>query len=281
MNSPRLLVPLVVAATLGGGIGSVAVIAAGGGAAGPARTVLTSAPVAGGTQTAATVANPGLTAAQVYQQAKGSVAFITADVQSQGNGFFGGPAPASQVSGSGFVISKDGLIVTNDHVVAGGSNIKVTVGTSKPVSATLVGADPSTDVAVLKIDPTGRNLQPLQLGDSSKAQVGDGTYAIGSPFGLEESLTTGVVSALRRDIQAPDGSPIPGAIQTDAALNPGNSGGPLFNTSGQVIGINSQIATSGGPASGGNTGIGFAVPSNTVKRVVAQIIGHPLSTPTV
>jgi putative serine protease PepD len=281
MTSPRLLVPLVLAATLGGGIGSVAVIATDGGVVAPARTVTTSAPVAGGTTTASAVTDPALSAAQVYQRAKGSVAFITADVQGAGGGPFGGPAAAGQVSGSGFVISKDGLIVTNDHVVAGATNIRVTVGTSHPVSATLVGADPSTDVAVLKVDATGRNLQPLQFADSSKAQVGDGTYAIGSPFGLDETLTTGVVSALRRDIQAPDGSPISGAIQTDAALNPGNSGGPLFNTSGQVIGINSQIATSGGPASGGNTGIGFAVPSNTVKRVVAQIVGHPVGTATV
>ena len=278
MRPPRLLLPLLATATLGGAAGSVAVLAVDGGASSPARTVTVSTAVtpSGETQTASSVSTTTLSPGEVYRRAKASVASITADVQSASSDPFGS-ATSGQVSGSGFVISKDGLIVTNDHVVAGATNIKVRLGTGAAVSAKLVGQDASTDIALLKIDAAGQNLTPLALGDSAKVAVGDGTYAIGSPYGLDETLTTGVVSALQRDIQSPDGYSITGVIQTDAALNPGNSGGPLFDTTGKVIGINSQIATSGSAAStGGNTGVGFAVPSNTVARVVEQLIasGH-------
>ena len=195
-------------------------------------------------------------ASNIYAGAKDAVTFITSDT------------PEGQATGSGFVVSKDGYIVTNDHVVDGATNVQVMVGTSKQQhDATVVGVDPSRDLALLKIDD-GNNLKTLSLGDSSKIGVGDNTYAIGNPFGLDNTLTTGIVSALNRDIQAPDGATISGALQTDAAINPGNSGGPLLDSAGQVIGVNSQIAT--GNNGGGNVGIGFAIPSNTVKDFVAQ-----------
>ena len=142
--------------------------------------------------------------------------------------------------------------------------------TAEALDAKLVGQDASTDLALLKISAT--NLKPLTLADSSGVQVGDPAYAIGNPFGLDRTLTVGVVSALQREIDSPNGFSIDDVIQTDAAINPGNSGGPLFNAAGQVIGVNSQIEstnTSGGQA--GNVGIGFAIPANTVKNVVAQL----------
>ena len=148
--------------------------------------------------------------AQVYDASKNAVTYIVADT------------PEGQATGSGFVVSKDGLIVTNDHVVDGASQVQVKIGTSdKAQAATVVGADPSRDLALLKVDAS--NLPTLSLGDSSSVGVGDPTYAIGNPFGLDHTLTTGIVSALQRSLQAPDGATISGAIQTDAALNPGNS----------------------------------------------------------
>ena len=199
-----------------------------------------------------------LNARQVYDASKNAVTYIVADT------------PQGQATGSGFVVSKDGLIVTNDHVVAGASQVQVKIGTSnKAQAATVLGADPSRDLALLKVDAS--NLQTLSLGDSSSVGVGDPTYAIGNPFGLDHTLTTGIVSALQRQLQAPDGATISGAIQTDAALNPGNSGGPLINADGQVIGVNSQIQTgSSSGAEAGNVGIGFAIPSNTVKSFISE-----------
>jgi putative serine protease PepD len=171
-------------------------------------------------------------------------------------------------------VSKDGLIVTNAHVVDNATSITVQLSGGTAQTARLVGKDDSTDVALLRIDPAGRTLKPLTFADSSTVQVGDAAYAIGNPYGLDHTLTTGVVSATRRRIDAPNGFSISGVIQTDAALNPGNSGGPLLDDQGRVIGINSQIETGsgqGGSSSGGNVGIGFAVPSNTVRRVVAAL----------
>ena len=160
--------------------------------------------------------------------------------------------------------------MTNDHVVDGATRVQVKVGTNgKAQDATVVGADPSRDLALLKVD--GNNLSTLSLGDSSSVGVGDAVYAIGNPFGLDHTFTTGIVSALQRNLQAPDGATISGAIQTDAALNPGNSGGPLLDSAGQVIGVNAQIETgSQNGAEGGNVGIGFAIPSSTVKAFVQE-----------
>ncbi|HEX6021094.1 MAG TPA: trypsin-like peptidase domain-containing protein [Solirubrobacter sp.] len=191
-----------------------------------------------------------MTPKAVYDSAKDSVAYITT-----GSG-----------TGSGFVVSEDGYIVTNAHVVDGANGqIKAKIGDRDAVDAKLVGEDASTDIALLKV--SANNLKPLPLGDSDNVQVGDPAYAIGNPFGLDRTLTVGVVSALQRSIDSPNGFSIDDVIQTDAAINPGNSGGPLFNAAGQVIGVNSQIESQ----SGGNVGIGFAVPSNTVKNVIEQL----------
>jgi S1-C subfamily serine protease len=174
-----------------------------------------------------------------------------------------------EATGSGFVIDKAGDILTNAHVVEGAVKVSVQFSDSKSVSAKIVGKDPSSDLALLKVDPDGLDLQPLTLGSAKDIQVGDPTIAIGNPFGLDRTLTTGVVSALQRRIQAPNGFAIRDVIQTDAAINPGNSGGPLLDAAGRVIGINSQIATGG--SSQGNVGIGFAVPIDTAKDALTAL----------
>jgi S1-C subfamily serine protease len=177
-----------------------------------------------------------------------------------------------RASGSGWVYDSDGTIVTNDHVVANARSVSVRFSEDgDPIAAKVVGTDPSTDIAVLKIDPSKvkEGLKPLQLADSGKIEPGQPAIAIGSPFGLQGTVTSGIVSALGREIQAPNGFTISGVIQTDAAINPGNSGGPLLDDHGHVIGINSQIATNG---SDSNSGVGFAVPIDTVKQVVPKLL---------
>jgi putative serine protease PepD len=242
---------------LAGGVAAALALGAGGAIV---HEALDSSPSAAGTQTTAS-ARPiaaNSTPSAIYDGAKDAVTYIVADT------------PQGQATGSGFVVSKDGLIVTNDHVVDGATRVQVKVGTSdKAQDATVVGADPARDLALLKVD--GSNLSTLSLGDSSSVGVGDAVYAIGNPFGLDHTFTTGIVSALQRSLQAPDGATISGAIQTDAALNPGNSGGPLLDSAGQVIGVNAQIETgSQNGAEGGNVGIGFAIPSSTVKAFVQE-----------
>jgi putative serine protease PepD len=180
----------------------------------------------------------------------------------------GGGSPKSQAQGSGFVYDSEGHVVTNYHVVDGASSVSVTFSDGSKYSAKVVGSDPSTDLAVLKVDAPSSKLHPLALGNSDNLQVGDGVVAIGSPFGLEETVTTGIVSALNRDISGANNFTITGAIQTDAAINHGNSGGPLLNMAGQVVGVNTQIESE----SGGNDGVGFAVPSNTIKSVVSRLV---------
>ncbi|UGS34470.1 hypothetical protein DSM104329_00848 [Capillimicrobium parvum] len=176
---------------------------------------------------------------------------------------------AGNASGSGFVIDNDGYIVTNDHVVAESSSYQVRIGDKGSlIPATLVGADASTDLALLKVDPAqAGELHPLALANAGDVQVGDTVIAIGSPFGLQSTLTSGIVSALGRAIQSPNGQTISGALQTDAAINPGNSGGPLIDTNGDVVGVNAQIASQ----SGGNTGVGFAISIATVKDTVPKL----------
>jgi S1-C subfamily serine protease len=176
-------------------------------------------------------------------------------------------------TGSGILLDKEGHILTNNHVIEGASKVEVKLGSSDTEhEAEVVGADPATDVALLKVNAPANEEHPLSLGDSSKMQVGDPVVAIGNPFGLDRTVTAGIVSALQRQIQAPNGFSISHVIQTDAAINPGNSGGPLINSSGQVIGINSQIQTGG--SGDGNVGIGFAVPINTAREVVEEIEKH-------
>ena len=187
--------------------------------------------------------------------------------------FFGNPFGGSQTQralGSGFVIDKAGHIVTNYHVVRGASSIQVSFSNNERIKATVVGLDPSTDIAVLKVHVKSRALKSLPLGNSDAVRVGDQVIAIGNPFGLDRSVTSGIVSAVQRRIEAPNQLSISHVIQTDAALNHGNSGGPLLNAQGEVIGVNAQIETGG--QSQGNVGIGFAIPINTVRTVAAELI---------
>ena len=173
-------------------------------------------------------------------------------------------------SGTGFVWDKSGLIVTNFHVIAGAHRLIVTLGDQREFDAQVVGVAPEKDLAVLRIENPPEDLQSLPLGDSSELSVGRKVLAIGNPFGLDTTLTTGVVSALGREIQAPSGRTIRGVIQTDAAINPGNSGGPLLNSLGQLVGVNTAIYS----PSGASAGIGFAIPVNTVKDVIPQLISY-------
>ena len=174
-------------------------------------------------------------------------------------------------SGTGFLVDSDGTIVTNAHVVGDNSQVQVRFTDDGDFhDARVLGVDESTDLAAIKVDASAANgVKPLALADSDKVQVGDTALAIGYPLGLDRTATAGIVSGLERDIQAPNGFSIDKVIQTDAPINPGNSGGPLLNSKGEVIGVNSQIATAGG--GNGSVGIGFAVPANTVKEVLPQL----------
>ncbi|HWY19511.1 MAG TPA: trypsin-like peptidase domain-containing protein [Solirubrobacteraceae bacterium] len=210
------------------------------------------------------VSATALTATQIYQRDSAGVVAIKA-VASEGEN-----------SGTGIVLDDKGPILTNDHVVAGASSIVAGPGKSSNATraATLVGEEANQDLALIRIDPSGLGLHPLNLISWSSVQVGDAVYAIGNPYGLDETLTRGIVSALGREIAAPDGAKITGAIQTDAALNPGNSGGPLLDEQGEVIGVSSQIASDAARSEGsqpGSTGVGFAVASNTVAQAVKKI----------
>jgi S1-C subfamily serine protease len=213
---------------------------------------------------------------QIYRRDGQGVAFISAQRESQGPselGPFGQPEGGGIATGSGFLIDTEGHIVTNNHVVEESDKVEVKLGSSDTTyDAEVVGSDPATDVALLKVDAPADSLHPLALADSSKVEVGEPVVAIGNPFGLDRTVTAGIVSAIQRQIQAPNGFSISHVIQTDAAINPGNSGGPLIDSSGRVIGINSQIQTGGG--GNGNVGIGFAVPINTAREVVQQIEQH-------
>jgi len=266
---------LLVAVALASGAGGAAVygLADGGG-----TTTVTTAPAVTATArpAAAVKTTGGLSVNQIYQQVKNGVVDIKVTSSSGASTpNFGGPGgngngggQESEAEGSGFVIDGDGHIATNQHVVDGATSIKVTFADGKTASAKVVGTDRSTDVAVIQVDAAKAELHPLSFADSADVQVGDGVVAIGSPFGLEGTVTTGIVSALDRTIQAPNNFTISGAIQTDAAINHGNSGGPLLDSAGHVIGINSQIESD----SGGNDGIGFAVPSSIVQRVAQQLV---------
>jgi putative serine protease PepD len=257
---------MLLAALLGAAVAAVVVVALGDG--GKSSTPATSASRAvNGTASTGTrrdAASTALTATQIYKQSSAGVVAIRA-VTAEG---------ADQ--GTGIVLNDKGLILTNDHVVAGATSLTIAANGSSndPRSATLVGEEANEDLALIKVDPSGLRLKPLALASAKNVQVGDAVYAIGSPYGLEETLTRGIVSALGRTISAPDGAKIAGALQTDAALNPGNSGGPLLDDEGQVIGVNSQIASdaaSVGGAQPGSTGVGFAISSDTVAQAVTAI----------
>jgi len=216
--------------------------------------------------------DPGpLTIREIYRRAAPGVVQVTSTTLTQGevDQLFGFPLPQEEqrAQGSGFVIDESGLVVTNFHVVAGATDIEVSFSNKESMKARVVGSDRSTDVALLKVNADARALTPLELGNSEQVQVGDSVVAIGNPFGLERSVTAGIVSALQRTIESPAQTPIDRVIQTDAQINQGNSGGPLLDASGKVIGVNTQIASE----TGGNVGIGFAVPINTVSDVVGQL----------
>jgi putative serine protease PepD len=212
----------------------------------------------------------GLTINEIYDRDGPGVVFIKAtSIQRVQTPFDVFPQrQRNEATGAGFVISSDGYIITNAHVVQRATKIEVGFGAGRTTEAKLVGQDAGNDVALLKVDTSKKNLKPLELGDSSKVEVGDAVVAIGNPFGLDRTVTTGIVSALQRQLRAPNGFTIRDVIQTDAAINPGNSGGPLIDARGKVIGINSQIETAGG---GGSVGIGFAVPIDTAKKIAANL----------
>jgi S1-C subfamily serine protease len=228
------------------------------------------------TETSTTASGGALTPAQIYQRDSSGVVEVISTLKTTTQSLFGPVSGESQALGSGFVVSKQGYILTNAHVVSndGQSASAVSVvfkgkgSQTTSVSAKIVGIDETSDVAVLKVDPAkSPALNPLTLGNSSRAQVGEAVVAIGNPLGYDFSLTSGIVSATDRNLQSPNGSTISNGIQTDAAINEGNSGGPLIDATGRVIGINEQIASQ----SGGNQGLGFAVPIDTAAGVMSQL----------
>ncbi len=265
----RLFLPMLLAGLTGAVAASAAVLLFGGRASNStskARTttasVGVSSPSSAGTRREVASTTPSAT--QIYERASKGVVAIKV-VTSEG-----------EDEGTGIVLNEKGLILTNDHVVKGARSITIDASGSSNTTrgATLVGEEANKDLALIRVNPSGLGLKPLTLAGSSSVRVGDTVYAIGTPYGLEETFTKGIVSALGREISAPDGAKITGVIQTDAALNPGNSGGPLLNEEGEVIGVNSQIASDSASVEGsqpGSTGVGFAIGSDTVVSAVRTI----------
>jgi putative serine protease PepD len=250
---------LVAAAAIGvGGAATYAGLAPEG-----TRTIVRQETVSNGEPAANTT---GLSVSDIYQRTQKGVVEITVTTSESTNPF--GGQQTQQAQGSGFVYDSNGRIITNQHVVEGATSISVRFWNGKTYKAEVVGSDPSTDLAVIKVDAPASVLTPLTLADSNAVAVGDNVVAIGSPFGLENTVTSGIVSALHRQMTSPNNFSIDDSIQTDAAINHGNSGGPLLNAEAQVIGVNAQIESD----SGGNDGVGFAIPSNTVKSIVSELI---------
>ncbi len=262
----RLTVPTLLAALLGAGLASAAILLAGEGthATSTSTRALASNIGSGSSGTRREAASTRLTPTQIYQRSSTGVVAIKAVTSAGGD------------SGTGIVLDENGLILTNDHVISGGGSLTVSPGGSSSVNrpATIVGEEANSDLALIRVNPSGLGLKAFHFVKSSTLQVGDSVYAIGNPYGLDETFTRGIVSALGRQIAAPDGAAISGAIQTDAALNPGNSGGPLLNEQGEVVGVNSQIASEAATGSGsqpGSTGVGFAISSDTVAQAIKKI----------
>ena len=252
---------------------AAALLAAGGGGAalveafhsGGTKTTVVREVTVTGSQPAATTS--GLTVGEVYRRVQAGVVEITVTTGSS-SPFPGGGSQSQQAQGSGFVYDTKGDIVTNEHVVSGAKAISVRFADGTTAKATLVGSDASTDLAVIRVSVPSSRLHALELGDSSTVAVGDGVVAIGSPFGLENTVTSGIVSAVHRQMTSPTNFTIDDSIQTDAAINHGNSGGPLLDLDAKVIGVNAQIQSD----SGGNEGVGFAIPSNTVHTIANELI---------
>ena len=258
------------AALIGGVVVALAFLIFGIGNSHKTTTVVQQSPIAA----PAAAESKGLTANAIYKRDAPGVVFIQSQIvrRVQSPFEFFPEEQRSEATGSGFVLDKDGYILTNWHVIAGASKVTVSFENNKTVDAKVIGRDTSDDLALLKVPTDGLRLEPLQLGNSKTVQVGDPVLALGNPFGFARTLTQGIVSALQRQIKAPNGFTISNVIQTDAPINPGNSGGPLLDAAGRVIGINSQIATGNGSSdTGGNVGIGFAVPINTAKQVIPQL----------
>ena len=257
-STNRIAAAVVAAAVVGVGAGAGAVAIADR-SSGDTTTAAatTTAP------TVSNVANSTLTIGAVAKAALPSVVEI--DVATGGSSATGGGASAE---GTGWVYDTKGDLVTNYHVVQGASSVNVKFSDGSSYKGTIVGTDPDTDLAVVRVNAPAAKLVPLQLGDSDAAQLGDPVIAIGNPFGLDGTVTSGIVSQLNREITSPNQTPIEGAIQTDAAINHGNSGGPLLNLDGRVIGVTAQIQSD----SGGNEGVGFAIPSNLVRTIATQLI---------
>ncbi len=252
--------------------GAAVVVSAGAGAASYAalssqseRTVVRETPVSDGTPAAS---SRTIGVAEVYERAHEGVVEVTVTASASTGVPFDPSSRAQQAQGSGFVYDEEGHIVTNQHVVYGAERVSVRLANGETYDATILGTDASTDLAVLKVDAPASALESLELGDSSKLVVGETVVAIGSPFGLEATVTAGIVSALSRQMEAPNGFTITNAIQTDAAINHGNSGGPLLDIDGRVVGVTAQIESE----SGGSDGVGFAIPSNTVDSVVSLLL---------
>ena len=261
----RPVAALVASAILGGvvAVGAVALL----GGLDSGTTVVTETSAARSPGLAPADAN-GMSVNEIYERAASGVVRVNSTSNSTAASGLG--SQQTSALGSGFVIDKTGHIVTNYHVVEGADVVTVSFSNRDTVKAEVVGTDPSSDIAVLRVNTAASALTPLPLGNSDAVEVGDPVVAIGNPFGLDRTVTAGIVSALQRLITAPNRFTIDHVIQTDAPINHGNSGGPLLSSRGQVIGVNTQIET--GDTATGNVGIGFSVPSNTVKDVVAQII---------
>lgn len=252
-RTPLVVAGLVSALVLGLGLGAAAFAVLDNGT----TTIVRQVTVQGSEPVAAS----DLPISEIYDRASKAVVEISATGDS-------GLGSQTRSQGSGFVFDDNGNIVTNQHVVAGASSIAVSFWNGTELRATLVGTDPSTDLAVLHVDAPRSLLEPLRFANSSAVDVGDAVLALGSPFGLEGTITGGIVSALHRDMTAPNNYTITDTIQTDAAINHGNSGGPLLDRSGRVVGVNAQIESE----SGGSDGVGFAIPSNTVRSIVRQLV---------
>ena len=270
------LLALLAAGIVGGGIALAAAAVFGVGAR--TTTVRELEPALGGSSAAAfesPKAGRALSANEIFRRDAPGVVQVTSTqvVETPADPFFGfGPTTQQEKAlGSGFVMDKAGHIVTNYHVIENAKSVEVSFSNSDNLKARVVGADPSTDIAVLQADAKSRALKPLPFGNSDAVRVGDSVVAIGNPLGYDRSMTAGIVSAVQREIAAPNQFQIDHVIQTDAPINHGNSGGPLIDARGEVVGVNAQIAT-GNSGADGNIGIGFAIPINTVRSVVAQLI---------
>jgi S1-C subfamily serine protease len=267
----RGILPIAIVAAVVGAGAAVGVVEGLDLGSGRTTTLVQQAPF-GASDNASDNSDTGLTAGDIYKRDAPGVVFVRAQIVQRTQSPFDFGLPQEQrgeATGSGFVIDKAGTILTNAHVVNGATKVSVQFENKQSVQAKVLGKDESTDLALLQVDPEGLKLTPLILGTSRTVQVGDPAIAIGNPFGLERTLTTGVISAVKRTIQAPNSFEIDDVLQTDAPINPGNSGGPLIDATGKVIGINSQIATGNG--GNGSVGIGFAVPIDTAKQIIPDL----------